>query len=602
MKLQIEKRLLLCLCLLISSSGWAQNLVFHETFDSFSKTGGNDDVWKNKAGSGSEITRENWEMQKVFPANKCVKIGTGGVGGFIMTPTLDGLKGDATLAIKAGAWDGASEKLTIAVSLEGGGTVSPASFTLVKGAFNSYQATITGGTPSTRIKIAASEAENNRFFLDDIKVETGGVQPPTVKEAGSMAELLTLADDTPIRLTLSKDNRGNILEAKGKEEAYVRDTHAAVRFKNFLTTDRGWHPVTGGELVGVIEGRFTKQDGVPTIVPNAASDARKFLCLDFVRKPEASVKEISEILSNKQLRANLVKLQGVQIKKEGERIYAATGSEKIELQEHLHALNPRYSQEAYGGRTFNLEAIVGTKGEDTPVLYYVSAEEVKIEVALDEATDNTATLALNDGKRSNVTVKRTLLPDMWNTLCLPFDLDLADTELGDAQLAKLKSYDAETQTLNFETALSIEAGVPYLIFVRQNLLQIEGHDVSLNKTLRPQSMNGCEFQGIYAPTTFAADDRNVFFLGRDNNIHYPSTHEALRAFRAYFRFDGSEAPVSRFTVDGKEYEVTAIADFLLEPHEKETPAYDLSGRQINDQPAADRPQIRIKKKQKQLYP
>lgn len=606
MKLQIEKQLLLCLCLFLSSLGWAQNVIFHETFDTFDKAGGNDGKWNrvNEA-SVAETALSGWHLEKVYYANRCVKMGTGTAAGSITTPVLSQLSGKATLTIKAGAWDATTENTTISVSLEGGGTINPSTFTLEKGKFNSYQATITGGTAATKIKIAAGVKEKNRFFLDDIKVEGEGGQPdpqpqPETKSVNSIAELLELTDKTPICLTLSRDNRGNILEAKGKEEAYVNDGQGAVCIKNFLTTDRGWHPVTGGQLVGVIEGKFTKQNGVPTIVGNTASDANKFLCLEFMRKPEAETKGLSEVLDDKKLRAHLVKIHGVQIKKEGDALYAESNGRKIEIQEHLHALNPIYSESVYAGRTFDLEAVVSAKSEETPVLYYVAAEEVKVELTLDETADNTTQLAMNEGRLANIVVKRTLMPDMWNTICLPFNIDLSDTELGEAQLAKLKGYDAATKTLNFESCTTIEAGVPYLIFMSKKLVQLEVGGVYVHKALQPQTVNDFEFHGIYAPKDFSADDKNIYFLGKGNKVYSPSpTTEALRAFRAYFRYNGSAAAISRFTVDGHSYDVTAIGDLLIVPNEQGEDIYDLSGRKADGNRIGQG--VYIKKKQKQLY-
>lgn len=119
-------------------------------------------------------------------------------------------------------------------------------------------------------------------------------------------------------------------------------------------------------------------------------------------------------------------------------------------------------------------------------------------VKLDE-DDNTATIADNEGGTVTATLTgRTLYKDgNWNTLCLPFDVELESSPLEGATLKELTdaAYNAETGTLTltFADATSIKAGQAYLIKwdSGKNLspsdLTFTG--VTLNQTLRTDDIS-----------------------------------------------------------------------------------------------------------------
>ena len=64
------------------------------------------------------------------------------------------------------------ENTTIKISLSGGGEIiGNTTVELVKGAFTDYTFPIKGLTADSKIKFSAIDASNNRFFLDEVKVE-----------------------------------------------------------------------------------------------------------------------------------------------------------------------------------------------------------------------------------------------------------------------------------------------------------------------------------------------------------------------------------------------------------------------------------------------
>ena len=176
--------------------------LFSETFSSCDGTGGNDNLWDGNIAS-SDIHTDNtgWSFSKEFGAYKCAKFGTGSAKGVATTPSIS-FTGNATLTFKAGAWNGSSEKTTLAISATGGtlkqngNTIN--SVTMVKGAWTTYTVDVVGVTSSVKITFQGSQASNNRFFLDEIVVSqvASVVATPTFSPAAG-------SFDSPQNVTIS---------------------------------------------------------------------------------------------------------------------------------------------------------------------------------------------------------------------------------------------------------------------------------------------------------------------------------------------------------------------------------------------------------------
>lgn len=144
-------------------------LVFYESFDKCSSTGGNDGAWKgNSTATGTpDYDHIGWKSDNVKGADQCIKVGTGKVSGSITSPMFT-VNGKATLSFKAGAWDGNNDGTTLNVTADDG-TLGQTQFTMQKGAWTKFTTTVTAnGTISL-----AFNAEKGRFFLDEVKVTKG---------------------------------------------------------------------------------------------------------------------------------------------------------------------------------------------------------------------------------------------------------------------------------------------------------------------------------------------------------------------------------------------------------------------------------------------
>ncbi len=161
--------------------------LFYESFNSCNKDGGNDDIWSNISTSGTIATdNSGWDFLKGNAANACARFGTTSSLGSATSPTINVETGQTySIAFKAGAWDGNSEKTNLLIyALNENGeevnniiysdqacTTPLSSVSMTKGAWTTY--TIYVKTTISKIKIVweGQSANNSRFFLDEVLVE-----------------------------------------------------------------------------------------------------------------------------------------------------------------------------------------------------------------------------------------------------------------------------------------------------------------------------------------------------------------------------------------------------------------------------------------------
>lgn len=140
--------------------------LFFETFSGCKGLGGNDGSWSGSiANAAFNPDNDGWSTDKAYGANQCAKFGNSNTAGSAVTPEFT-INGTATLTFLAGAWNGTKDGTSMTVSVDGNGSVTPSEFTMTRGAFNSYTATVKG----TGVISLIFEADRGRFFLDEVKV------------------------------------------------------------------------------------------------------------------------------------------------------------------------------------------------------------------------------------------------------------------------------------------------------------------------------------------------------------------------------------------------------------------------------------------------
>ena len=242
-----------------------------------------------------------------------------------------------------------------------------------------------------------------------------------------------------------------------------------------------------------------------------------------------------------------------------------------------------------------------------------------------EGSDNESEIEGHEGRIYDVTLNgRKLYKDgHWNTLCLPFDVDLTDptSPLYGATAKTLTgaSFDASTGELelNFEKTTGTSsnhwevkdymyAGKPYLVkWETETPSSIENptfYGVTVSNGVNPVVIQQdgedlIEFKGIFEPISFTQEDRSALYLGNNDYLYYPSLATGrevnIGSFRAYFQLKGdlkaqasSSIGVKAFRLNFGEDETTSIrlVNSSSIDEKSNNCYYMLDGRRLNGRP------------------
>ncbi len=220
-----------------------------------------------------------------------------------------------------------------------------------------------------------------------------------------------------------------------------------------------------------------------------------------------------------------------------------------------------------------------------------------IELAND-ATDNSAIIDENIDAVADVTLAdRTLFKDgSWNTLCLPFDVELEGSPL---EGATAKTLNSATMTGNHvsltfgEAVTTLEAGVPYIIKWEtpgDNIVNPTFTGVTIQEvdddvhTVLP--IDGVKFIGYYDAFGIDADDENIYYMTASNELKHTGKARTLKACRAYFEFSeaATAGGVREFTLNFGDSEATGIVSIDNEQLNNESGWYTVDGKKLDKQP------------------
>ena len=161
-----------------------------------------------------------------------------------------------------------------------------------------------------------------------------------------------------------------------------------------------------------------------------------------------------------------------------------------------------------------------------------------------------------------LTITRRLQAGMYNTICLPFGVDLTSLQDDNDYRHPLRDADAyeyagtTTSTynesgdpvvvLNFNKVTSLEAGKPYLIKMQRNTDLSENEDMTFSSVscfadLHPTQGGGLIFEPTINPTTVPAGS---LILVADNRLALTTQEGTMAGMRGYFRIDESDPIVA----------------------------------------------------------
>ena len=222
---------------------------------------------------------------------------------------------------------------------------------------------------------------------------------------------------------------------------------------------------------------------------------------------------------------------------------------------------------------------------------------IKKELALYDAENNAEAIERFAQTKLDVCLSgRTFYKDdTWYTICLPFDLDyLRGTPLEGATLRYMTDSKVEngTLTIDFEEVQAIGAGIPYLI--KWSHAPKVKNPVFKNVILKDMTLGGLtsgvvRFKGCFSPYLLFANDKNMLYLGENNQLFYPEEDMMVNSFRAFFQVKESlvqdPGTINRIMLnfDGV---LTDIEDLRVdEPLFFDNGWYTIDGRRLTEKPS-----------------
>lgn len=230
----------------------------------------------------------------------------------------------------------------------------------------------------------------------------------------------------------------------------------------------------------------------------------------------------------------------------------------------------------------------------------------KIEITPNKVDETTA-ITLNENSESNtieaktgvnVTLKRTMVANEWNTICLPFYVSKEQATAAFGEGVKIAELNANStgNTLSFNSVEAISATKPYLIKPSiaspadgYNFKGVTIKDDGKGNVVAPDlAMTEGLFGlvGIYNKVDVTEDIKNTLFsgdcyaafLGAGNKIYKAGTGKT-KGFRAYFAIPKSaSASALRVVIDGT---ATSIKNIDSEVVESNAPVYNLQGQRVD---------------------
>ena len=226
----------------------------------------------------------------------------------------------------------------------------------------------------------------------------------------------------------------------------------------------------------------------------------------------------------------------------------------------------------------------GTKIKTMTVSFTKTA--VTPTLPLDENAEASVTeKALNDAKTAgsvyDVKLARTLTANVWNTICLPFDVtaeQIVDVLKSAGNVKEFDREDASKQTIYFKDATTMVAGKPYLIKATESAKELVFKGVKIT-AYEPKNTSGDNYAvyGTFGKYTMKTDGTELF-LKTDGKFYIPAASTAtMKGFRAYFyNINGGTAGAAHNLSFGDATGINGVAADA----EKNVKVYNVNGQYV----------------------
>lgn len=183
---------------------------------------------------------------------------------------------------------------------------------------------------------------------------------------------------------------------------------------------------------------------------------------------------------------------------------------------------------------------------------FISEEQVE----LDEAFESYTKPSVGTTGSAEVHLKRTFSANCWNSLCVPFAISDAEVKTQFGSDAKVAAFTGATETtLQFTSCTSIEAGVPYLVYIPEGATQSnftfkgvtafadKPTDVVLSGSVNEKTT----FHGYFCKSTAPKGS----YVLRKNLVYHLVKDMDIKGFRAVL-IDGTNATrvFTQWSLDG----------------------------------------------------
>lgn len=351
---------------LIANVSFGQEAIFTETFDKCAGKGGNDGIWSgfsgNKDLSDDYTDNAGWVGTKATAGSKCAIMGSSKAAGKIISPSISGITGDATLKFKVGAWKGDGTKIKLSTS---NGSLEATTATIPNESFAEITLYITNITADFKITFESNVKSSNRFFLNEVKVYKGKLpkQEITYTDVPSVKDLLAnYTKDTPnLNLKLTNAKVIYVNEFKGTVNTYVREGDAAIELRTL-----GFDMPVNSTISGTVKVDYAVNNGIPYLKANDATKAEALTITTSTEEAQPIVATVADILAKKYIN-DLVIIKDVTFKKEVSGTYTNyfiyDGDQKVQLYDKFQVSDLATLTD---GETYTVQGLFGQIFKDVP--------------------------------------------------------------------------------------------------------------------------------------------------------------------------------------------------------------------------------------------
>lgn len=465
----------------------------------------------------------------------------------------------------------------------------------------------------TATNVSFGTNSNKTFTFTEGKCSDGTFTTPTATEKDNIAGTIKYSSDNTA--AISVDASTGALSFPGYGEATITATFTPNNTETYaVSTDSYKVKNERGVVAGTIT--FDKANGAFEELPSSdydangignfsfISDSKESFTFDCTRvlKSEGCIQlkkttkaEINKIVSPTfSIFTNGYKVNIIYSSKKGLKL-SAGGKDIVGS---TTATNDNGGNKGLGANvSISVPAnasFVMTSGSE---VVYIS----KIEI-IPNKVDETTAITLDENSESNtieaqtgvnVTLKRSMVANEWNTICLPFDvtMDKAKAAFGnDVKIAELDTEAAvDANVLSFKASTGIVAATPYLIKPSAVADEYTFENVDITNKAAAYSTTAnvdVAFKGIYNMVDITKDvvefgaTYYAAFLGADNKIYKAKANgNKTKGFRAYFAIPKSaSASALRVVIDGT---ATSIKNIDSEVVESNAPVYNLQGQRVD---------------------